>query len=589
MLYNTTVRYFFLLCFCIATTGWLPAQNIVFKATTDVRQVMLNNTFDVTFTINNSQATNFTPPDFKNFQVLSGPNKSVSTSIINGSMTSQLSMSYSIRPQKIGKPKIGSASIKVGNKTYKTRPIAVNVVKGKPNTAATQPGAAATPEGEVFIRAEPTAFEAFTGQEVLLDYKLYTTIDVENFNIIKETEYSGCYAEDLRRYKTRVLKEVYEGKQYSTKVLKRVALFPQQGGKIEVSPMTMQIGVKDPNAPQSRGFFFRRNLKKFLLDTEPVSIKVKPLPAGAPLSFSGGVGEYEMNCRINKAVLTTDDALALTMTITGSGDIKRVQPPKLNLDDKFEVYDPRTLEEESFENQGGFTGRKVIEYLILPKEIGSFSIRPEFSFFNTDSIQYFTLQSRPLSFKVRQGNLKKNNTLTSIPNPVDQDIRPAKMSTSLSKGQPSFFGSGFFWGLSALPFFFLGFVVFNKQKQFRLDSVDPITKKRNRATKVAQKRLTQAKDFMDKQDSKSFYDEVSRAMFGYICDKLNMPYAELTKANVREKLVSLKVSENHIERFMGIGKTCEMALFAGKDNAAAMQETYDGAVGVIAGIEGDLV
>ncbi|MEL6845536.1 MAG: BatD family protein, partial [Bacteroidota bacterium] len=347
------------------------------------------------------------------------------------------------------------------------------------------------------------------------------------------------------------------------------------------------IAVNDKRRPRS--FFSFRQLVNRAVRTEPVRLNVSPLPPDAPESFSGGVGRFRIRSTVSRNSLSTDDALSLQMTIDGNGDIKRVQAPDLLLSDDFEVYEPKVIEEKNFDAGGEIKAKKVVEYLVLPKKPGQYNLRPAFSYYDVDSAAYVTLSPERFPINVRKGNKTAANV---APKPqqeeAKEDIRFIKTETSLSQNGHPFFGSGIFVGLFLLPLLAFGGVLLYKQVLNSRSNLDVGAMKRRRALKQAEKRLTSAKLHMTQNEPKAFYDEVSRASFGYICDKLSIPFSELTKANVREKLELLQVQPSHIERFMQILQTCEMALFAGKDNAAAMQETYNGALEVIAQIEEDL-
>jgi len=276
----------------------------------------------------------------------------------------------------------------------------------------------------------------------------------------------------------------------------------------------------------------------------------------------------------------------MRMYINGNGDIKQVQAPSLQLSDKFEVYAPKVVEENSFENSGQLNGKKVFEYLILPKEPGIDTIASAFTYFDSDSLRYITIKSEPFPLLIQKGELDRTQVIAKTNENIQkEDIRFIHKETSLDKGEHFFICTGFFKILCLLPFLLLGGVIIHRQIELKKGNIDASTLKRNRAVKVAQKRLEQSKSFMDSGNSKAFYDEVSRASFGYVCDKLNIPYSELSKSNVHTKMQSLEVSDDSITKFMQIVKTCEMALFAGKDNTAAMNETYQNAIEVIAEIE----
>lgn len=553
------------------------AQTVTFEAEANVKQVVKNSYFDLSFTLKNADGSSFRPPSFNNFVVASGPSRAVSTTIINGQMTKEMSYKYVLQPRQVGRFQIGSASIKVNGKVLQTSPITIEVVEGRTSVEGTE-------HAEVFIRAEPSVTEAWIGQQVILDYKLYTTINIERYNVVDESTYPGFFARDIKRYNSRQIKEVINGVEYVTKVLRRVALFPQQTGTLTIEPMTLQLGISDGNGPAS-SFFLRR----IPVRTEPADITVRSLPSGAPESFTGAVGKYTFETQINRNTITTDDALSIKITIAGNGDVKRVQAPELELPEKFELYDPKVLEESTYERSGELTGKKTVEYLMVPKEKGRYEIQPTFSYFDTDSAKYVALEAPLYEINVRQGTQKQDRpVIAETEEAVVEDIRYIKMNEKLYPKNKGFFGSIGYWVLSILPLLLLGGALLLKRIQDQRSNIDPLLLKSRRARKVALKRLATAEKHLQEQNSRAFYDEISKAMLGYVCDKLKIPVSELTKDNVKEKLQSLEVKTERIERFLQIIKTTEMALFAGMDNSAAMNQTYQDTLDLLAGIEENL-
>ena len=585
-----SIRILALIVNILLSISLLAQNGVSFVASSDAKQIVLGSYFEVSFTLNNADGKDFRAPSFKEFvQLNKTPSQSTSISGVNGKYTKKISYAFSLQPKKVGKFTIGAASIKVGNKTLRTDPITIEVLKGK-NNASSQKELDAAQNKQMYIKAELSTEEARIGQQVLLDYKLYTTTNIENYNITEESEYLGFYANEMNRFNSRVIREVIDGVQYSTKILKRVALFPQQAGSLTIDPLYMNLGVAVDNGRRARSFFSYKQLKNYPVQTEPIKINVKPLPPGAPATFSGAVGQqYSINSSVSRNQLSTDDAIAIRMTINGNGDVKRVQAPPLNLSKDFEIYDPKVIDESNFEAGGQIRAKKVVEYLVLPKKPGQYNIQPAFSYFDTDSSAYVTLSPERFMINVTPGTNKPNNINVAPTSPTAQtDIRFIKTTSTLSRNGHSFFGSGLFFGLLLFPLVAFGGVLLFKRIQQSRSNIDAGVLKRRRAKKLAEKRLASAKQYLDQNQAKAFYDEISRASFGYVCDKLSIPFSELTKANVESKLRSLQVKEDNINSFMHIIQTCEMALFAGKDNSAAMTSTYQNAVEVITKIEADL-
>lgn len=569
------IRMYVTACLAILlSTGALSAQT-TFEATADARRVLENSYFEVTFTLSNAQGGQFSPPSFENFLVVSGPSQAVSTSMINGQVSRTQAYSYTLKPRRTGTFTIGSASIKVNRTTLQTKPLTIEVVKGRKG----EPGAAE----QVFIRAEPSTETAYVGQQILLDYKLYTTLDVESFNILEESGYQGFFAQDVRRFNGRVMREVINGVQYTTKVLKRIALFPQQTGQLSIEPMNVQLGVVKEGAKRSRSFFFTPEVRPYPAATETVNIEVLPLPAGAPESFTGAVGDYQIRPDLSSKTATTDDALTLILTVRGSGDIKRVEAPALDLPEGFEVYEPKAVEETNLELNASIEGKKVFEYLLLPKVPGDYEFTPKFTYFSPDSAKYVTLADQSFSLYVKQGTGQPGRATASLNE--TEDIGPLMLSPVLTQTRTPFLGSALFWGLLAAPLLLFGGLLGWRRHRARQDDIDPNERRMQAARGVAQERLSLAKSHLKAGDSRAFYDEVSKAILGYVGDKLQIPRSSMSKSSLRQRLQELDLDESLIETVMSIVQDCEMALFAGQADAGKMETVYERATQAIAGVE----
>lgn len=577
------IQPFLLSVLMLLLTFSLQAQEVSFEATTDAREVVENNSFSVVFTLRNAEGSGFRPPAFDGFRVLRGPNRSVSTQISNGVVRSEKSYTYTLLARGEGTYTIGPASILVNGKKLTTEPVQVKVVKGKEGVEKDL--------NQVTVRVIPSVVDAVVGQQIIIDYKLYTTVNVDSYNVIEESDYQGFFAQDIKRFDSRVIREVEDGVQYVTKVLKRVALFPQQAGALTIEPMLIQIGiVEDDDPARRRSMFFNRNIKRTAIETEPLTINVSSLPGDAPATFSGAVGQYQVSSRLNRKMMTTDDVLSVRIAVQGNGDVKRIQPPELNLPEGFDAYDPKVKDESAYEINGEIVGKKEFEYLVLPKKPGTYNIAPAFTFYNPDSAKYVTIEDDVFPLNVRQGSMVATDrpALEEEEATID-DIEFIMLNTALYPKQSSpFIGSLLFWLLSVLPLLLLGGIWLFKRSRDADLAMDPALKRQKKARKAAEKRLETANQHLKAEKSRAFYDEVSKAMLDYVCDKLQIPRSELTKENLREKLQNLKVEESRIDRFMKIIHNCEIALFAGKDNSEAMNETYENCVDTIASIEAHL-
>ena len=568
---------FFLLPFFIGA-------QVTFTATPSTNRIIEDEYFTVTFTLTNADWERFTPPPFRGLNQTGSPSQQQSTTIINGKASRKKSIIYQVKSKKAGKFVIPPATAIVGGKEIKSNSFTLTVVKGKKPTAGE-----ADLSNQFFVRAEPSTTVARIGQQITVDYKLYTKTNIESYDMGEDPEYNGFFAEEIRRFSYQTRQEEIDGVMFTTKVFKRVALFPQQAGLLTIEPLNLRLGVSDQASGRRRSFFFNE-VKYIPYQVDSVQINVLPFDVDSiPDNFSGAVGRYQMNASVDRKNLSTDDAITVTMAIQGNGDMKRIISPSLDLGDNFEVYDPQIKQEKTFESNEEIVGQKILEYQVLPLEAGNYTIQPRFNYYDTDSLKFITLGVPPVPITVKKGRKVRSSTIVKKEEDVIAELLPNKTSTDLERKGDYFFGSSFFWILIALPFFFLGGAFFYRQQQIKKGSVDLDLLKIQQAQKVAVQKLAQAEKFMVEKNSKGFYDEISRASFGYVCDKLNIPLAELSKANVEEKLQGLQVNQTYIDQLIKIVKTCEMALFAGMDNSAAMQETYQSAKEVIANIEEEIL
>ncbi len=558
----------------------LSGQEVRFQAYTDAREIIIDSYVQVTFKLENAQDGTLSQPPFKDFLVLSGPNTGRRTSIVNGQVSRELTFSYTLQPKKVGNLTIEAASIKVGNKSYKSQPISIKVIKG-----GAQVGSNIDANGRsTFIRAEISDTVAYIGQQLVLDYKWYSTADVESFNILREPTYEGFFAQRVRRFDNRRMREVINGQSYFTRVIRRVILYPQQSGQLEIDPMQSQLAVLDGD--QRNGLWFSRRIKRVPGITNALNIEIKPLPEPKPDAFTGTIGRYQFRTAIDKTDLSTDDALSLRLIIRGTGDSKRILAPDLDLGEGFDVYEPRTVRDETYEVSNDLTSEKEFAYAIAPLKPGKYRIQPSFTYFDVDSSDYVTLNSRMYLITVSQGSrspgaaaVPQEDTVTTI------GMRGPKAFRLRSPSSQGFLGAPSFWALSIIPFIALLGFWWKRKKDLAEAGLDPAVKRRRDARKQALQRLSTADQHRQSGDSSAFYDEISRAMLSYVSDKLRIPPAELSKANVSKKLSELGVAADNTERFSKMLKTAEMALYAGMDNADSMQEVYQDAVDLLGDIE----
>ncbi len=582
-------RLIILVVFSLVSVSQTFAQ-VSFEATTDAKQLGAGDIFELKFTLKNGQGTGFSPPDLRDFTVVSGPNRMNSMTIVNGNASNSEAITYTLQAQREGNFTIGAATVSLKGKTLRTDPLSILVTKGKRQTLGSSIGDA---KKGVIVRAEASTTTGFLGQQIIVDYKLYTRVDINGMNLVREPKYDGFYFLDVNDYPHGENRVKIAGKSYVLRILRRVALFPQREGAITIDPMTVQVGiVKDKVLdPFEDPFFSSFKSENAMVVSDPLTINVKPLPLPSPTDFSGAVGSFTAEAILSKTEGTTDDAFSLKLKVVGNGDAKRWLAPKLLAIDGLEFYDPKTVREENIEQQGEWQTVKEFDYLIVPKKAGEYTFAPSFFYLNTetDAPEFKNLLNQTFTLRIAQG---KSQTAV-ISSERRKDILPIKMATFFTDRVTWFMGSSLFWALVLLPFIFIGGILGYKKILIQTAQMDKTVLRSQNASKIAEGRLRVAADFMKKGNTRLFYDEISKSLTRYISDKLGLPMSDFSKANVGEKLKELSVNDLNRESFVRILQDCELALFAGQGKDAAeqqniMQKMYDDTLATLSAIETDL-
>jgi hypothetical protein len=564
--------------FLLGVTAHSLGAQVSFEASLSSDKVLLEGTLEVSFTLRNSSGKDFEAPAFNNFTVLSGPNQATRTTRINGRQSTEISISYILKPTRTGTFTINPATVTLNTgRKRQTQPLKVEVIPGKSQAEAEKSPVA-------MLRAEPDRTEAYPGQQIILDYKIYVRSDYfkEGHQITNKPDLSGFYFEELNWYRSS--KTILDGVEYTVLNMARLALFPQRTGEVAIEPLSILIDVQE-RSPRNR--FGLVPLERKKLESNPVVIQVNPLPEGAPPSFTGAVGTYSFQAAPNRTDLTTDDAVTFTLTIQGDGDPKRIQIPPLIGVDTFEVFDPNIVAEQMQDNrQGRIQGIKSIEYALTPKGPGDFRIPIEFTYFDVDSSTYVTLTEGPYLLQVKQGEGTKTKVNLPEESIAESGPLPLVATRRLHPRDRFFWGSPLFWSLSAVPFLVMGLGLLQRRRQDAQANQDPLELKRKAAQGVAQQRLTQARVHLQQADARPFYEAINQALLGYFHDKLEVPLSELGPSKLQKRLEEHGFSPSLIERSLKVVKTCEMALYAGMGNAEAMQETYSTTEQLLVDLEG---
>ena len=590
-----------LLSLLFTLPGW-ATEKIVF--TMEAPQVVeLGEQFRLAFSVN-ANGQNLKLPNLSDFDVLMGPSTSQSTSfqIINGVSSQSVSYSYLyvLRAKKEGRFTINPASITVGGTEYSSNSQSVEVVKGsaKPSTGGVDeptstPGT--VPKKDLFVRVNLDKRTLCKGEHLTATIKIYSKVNLNGFEDISIPNFEGFWSQDIQLpQQISLQRETYLGEIYNVGTLKKTLLFPQQTGNISIGSVKIdcivQQRVKKSQSMFDDFFDSFANVKATIV-SDPVSINVSPLPA-PPAGFSGAVGKFDIRSSITAKNVRENDAITIKLDVTGNGNIKLINPPKISFPADFEVYDPKTNSNFSASEQG-LNGNITFEYLFLPRFAGTYTIPAvNFVYFDTDSKRYVTKTTEEYKIKVEKGDGTRAQTVNAVAKEdlkqIGTDIRYIKSTVSelRTKGY-TFFGSFAFYLLYIGGTLILLAIYLLNQKRIR-ENANVARMKNKKASKVALKRLKEASQHLHAGSNEKFYESVTRAFWGYLSDKLTIPASELSREKASDELSRHEVTAGIIERFVQILDTCEFARFAPGGGSEKMKELFDEATEVMSVMEKEI-
>lgn len=614
-------KLFCIVAFLLTAIFQMSAQNVIRVEAPDV--VAVNEQFNVTFIIEGEKS----PSDFQwssgdDFQLVWGPQKGSSSSIqiINGKRSSshQTTFTYILIPKATGTFQLPAATALLSGDRISSTQASIQVVSdgasssqssgqnggkssGGGQTSST--GSGEISSNDLFMRLSLSRTEVVIGEPITATLKIYQRANVVGFENAKFPTFNGFWSQETYVPNNIEFKrESLDDKIYNTAVLRTYVLIPQQSGTITIDPAELVCLVSIRTAPSTSNSLFDsffqdeyRTIRK-RVTTPAVKVKVNPLPAGQPASFGGGVGNFGISARLTTDNLKTHDAASLIITVSGRGNVALLEEPKVNFPPDFEVYDTKTTENTDKSN-GGTSGSKSFEYPFIPRSHGDFTIEPvEYSYYDVNAGKYVILRTEPLHVKVAKGKGGDSTPVTTVNSGVERkdvksladDIRFIFTGKPGLSGSGSFFvGSVFFWILLALMI--LGatsvYLAFRKVAAMRADVAGT---KNRRATKMAQKRLKLAGEYLDKNLYTAFYEELHKALIGFVSDKLNMDMSEISKDNIASALTEGGVSEEQTKAFTDLLDACEFARYSPDGGNEAMRSHYDAALKVISSIDSGL-
>lgn len=614
-------KLFCIVAFLLTAIFQMSAQNVIRVEAPDV--VAVNEQFNVTFIIEGEKS----PSDFQwssgdDFQLVWGPQKGSSSSIqiINGKRSSshQTTFTYILIPKATGTFQLPAATALLSGDRISSTQASIQVVsdgasssqssgqnggKSSRGGQTSSTGSGEISSNDLFMRLSLSRTEVVIGEPITATLKIYQRANVVGFENAKFPTFNGFWSQETYVPNNIEFKrESLDDKIYNTAVLRTYVLIPQQPGTITIDPAELVCLVNIRTAPSTSNSLFDsffqdeyRTIRK-RVTTPAVKVKVNPLPAGQPASFGGGVGNFGISARLTTDNLKTHDAASLVITVSGRGNVALLEEPKVNFPPDFEVYDTKTTENTDKSN-GGTSGSKSFEYPFIPRSHGDFTIDPvEYSYYDVNAGKYVTLRTEPLHVKVAKGKGGDSTPVTTVNSGVERkdvksladDIRFIFTGKPGLSGSGSFFvGSVFFWILLALMI--LGatsvYLAFRKVAAMRADVAGT---KNRRATKMAQKRLKLAGEYLDKNLYTAFYEELHKALIGFVSDKLNMDMSEISKDNIASALTEGGVSEEQTKAFTDLLDACEFARYSPDGGNEAMRSHYDAALKVISSIDSGL-
>ncbi|WP_291596906.1 BatD family protein [Bacteroides sp.] len=577
--------------------------------------VVVGDQFRLSYTVTTQKIKDFQAPSIKGFDVLMGPSRSQqsNTQIVNGNVTStsSITFTYILMANTAGEYTISGASIVADGNQMVSNSVKIKVLpqdqssNGGQNSNSNNNSSIHSSSGttvsnqDLFITASASKTNVFEQEAFVLTYKIYTRESNLQLNNAKLPDFKGFHSQEIEMTtNAKWTPEHYQGRNYYTTVYRQFVLFPQQSGKLYIDPAQFQMTVGKPvqSADPFDAFFNGGSsvmeIKKNIA-TPKIAINVNPLPAGKPSDFSGGVGEFTISSSINSKELKTNDAITIKLVISGTGNLKLISNPEIKFPDDFEVYDPKVDNQVRLTREG-LTGNKVIEYLAIPRHAGTYKIPGvSFSYFDIRSKSYKTLKTEEYVVNIEKGAGNADQVIANFTNKEDlkvlgEDIRYIKQNEVTLQPKGSFFyGSMTYWLFYIIPAlaFIIFFIIYRKQAAENANVAKVRTKKAN---KVATKRMKLAGKLLSENKKDAFYDEVLKALWGYISDKLNIPVSRLSKDNIEEKLRNHGVNEELIKGFLNALNDCEFARFAPGDENQAMDKVYSSSIEVISKMENSI-
>lgn len=584
------------------------AQKVTFEVNAP-KVVAVGEVFRVEY-VTNSKPKSFQGPQFESMDLLAGPTMSTnkSVAIVNGRMSqeSQYAYTYVLQCSSEGEFTITEAKLESEGDTFTIRPFKIKAVtedavpaniQGRSGGGSNNTPRATLSQDDIVLRAIIDKKDVYKGEPIKVTYKLYRRVPL-NLENAKFPSYNGFWVQQLNVDGYKVQREELNGKIYDTHVLREDLLFPQQAGTLTIEPLNLNVVAQIITQQRRQSiiddFFAGPDIQEVRrkLSTQPVKINVRELPAGAPASFYGAVGDFQMETVRPPVEVAANAAFTYNIKIAGKGNLPQVQSPKLTLPASFEQYNVKTTESIN-NNAGGIYGYRQFEYPVIARVAGEYNIDPvEFTYFNPNLRTYETVKTSPLTLRVLPDSTSMSGAPTTLLGGLSKeeikiignDIRFIKLdSPHLYPAGRAFFG-GIWYYFAVAGIIFLFAVVYVWLSKLAKERRNSALMKGRKANKVALQRLRAAEVFMKENNQRGFYEEMLKGLWGYIGDKLNIPASNLTKEYVREELVKRGVATDVSQRYIDIIVECEYAQYS-PDGTGMMNDVYVSGVEIVSKLE----
>lgn len=565
--------------------------------------------FRVEFVLTNAEpdSDSFKVPSFEGLEVLAGPTTATGHSFqsINGvsSSKSTYTITYVVMGQTAGNVTISPAEVTIKGKRYTTKATPIEIVAQsakRDEQAAAEQGTAVQnqiAQDDILLRLNLSRTNVYQGEPIRASLTLYTRASIAGFEDVKLPSFNGFWSQELPVDGYRATRQTVDGKVYDSQIIKEYLLYPQQTGTLSIEPADI-TAVAQVVMRTNRAFdpFFGGGSEVYnvprKLTTGRVNVTVKELPAGAPASFTGAVGSFTMDTQLPAQELKANSAASYTVKISGTGNLTFLQAPKLNLPSSFELYDVRSTESIR-STTAGTTGYRQFEYPFIARAEGEYDVPAiEFSYFNPEKNAYVTLSSAALTLNVSPDGSASAATPAQIVmgtskegvRQLGSDIRFIKLGTpALRSVSAPLMLSGTYFIVLLLIVVAAIMAYFILHRKIR-DSKNTVLVRNRRANKVAVQRFRAAERFMREQNRHAFFEEMLRALWGYMSDKLNIPVSNLTKENIREELQRRGCPAEDAQHFTEIISRCDEAQYSPAESVQ-MDDVYAEGVNIISRIE----